>query len=184
MMPALLSKCADSPQHRHALSARPPQAHAYHCRPSIHGSPWSVPQQRDTPSTLTGSCSQCASALRAVVEHGWQGGHRARLPRRQGLSPRLLSQLGGVRPARRRWDECGAQAAGHLPQPGAAPQGPAARSGPVATERSCTLRTCPRCTRPCSALATVPWGRPVAWRISAGRSPCVPAAVRAARICP
>src|SRR5262249_7639317 len=49
---------------------------------------------------------------------------------------------------------------------------------------SCTVRTCPRCTRPCSALATVPWGRPVAWRTSAGRSPCVPAAVRAARICP
>jgi hypothetical protein len=78
----------------------------------------------------------------------------------------------------------GGRAAGHLPQPGAAPQGPAARAGPVATERSCTVRTCPRCTRPCSALATVPWGRPVAWRTSAGRSPCVPAAVRAARICP
>src|SRR5438128_8939736 len=48
MMPALLSTCADDPQH-----------------------------------------------LPARVEHGWKGGHRARLPRRQGWSPRLLSQLGG-----------------------------------------------------------------------------------------
>ena len=124
------------------------------------GFEWSIPQQRDTPSTLTGSCSQCASALLAVVEHGWKGGHRARIPRRQGWSPRLLSQLGGVRPERRRGDACGAQAAG---RPGTCPS-PARR-----------LRAPPRAPAPspqsgralCGPAPAAP-GHAAHWRPSPG----------------
>jgi len=92
--PAREVRCV-SPASPYALSARPSPGS---CRPrstfDTRLAPWSVPPQRDTLSTLQGNCAPCASAVRVRVEHGWQGGHRARLPRRQGWSPRRLSQWG------------------------------------------------------------------------------------------
>src|SRR5207253_5431239 len=51
---------------------------------------------------LLSTCADDPQHLPARVEPGWQGGHRVRLPRRQGWSPRLVSPLGGMRPERRR----------------------------------------------------------------------------------
>ena len=181
--PAREVRCV-SPASPYALSARPSPGS---CRPR---STFDTRLALERP-TAEGHSQHTAGELRTVCERGarkggaWVAGWSSYTPPSPaGVVASPLVTVGGVRPAMRRWDACGAQAAGPLPQPSAAPQGPAARSGAVATERSCTVRTCPRCPRPCSALATVPWGRPVAWRTSAGRSPGVPAAVRAARICP